>query len=130
MNESIKKQLNILMSEKVTFHEDLFDLSEMTQSAISYINKNLDDEIIKYLKEKGFRPKKTVGYMKSLGYRLRKKGLYLEIKPFTATREDLTLEFGYTICLMPIIKPLENAQVIKVKPPKLKEVKYASKSSI
>ena len=111
MNESIKKQLNILVSDKVTFHEDLFDLSEMTQNAISYIIKNLDDEIVKYLKEKGFRPKKTVGYMKSLGYRLRKKGLYLEIKPFTTTREDLTLEFGYTICLMPIIKPLEIAQV-------------------
>ncbi len=119
MNESIKKQLNILMSEKVTLHQDLFDLSEMTQKAISYINKNLDDEIIKYLKSKGFRPKKTAEYMKSLGYRLRKKGLYLLIKPFTATSEDLTLEFGYIICLMPIINPLENTQVIKVKPAKM-----------
>lgn len=115
MNESVKKQMNILMNDKITLHQDLFDFSEMTQKAISFINENLDDEVIKYLKSKGFRPKKTKEYIKSLGYRLKRKGLYLLIEPYMSTNEEFVYSFGYTICLMPIIEP-PKGNTIKVKP--------------
>ena len=103
------------------------DLEKMTDTEFAKkVNDKLaeysnfeNEELMKFLKERGHRPKPTTKYAKALKYRLKKKGLRLWIKRTTIptySEMNLHISFSTSFAIVPIVEP--QGESIKI--PKLK----------
>lgn len=78
---------------------------EYLKRTYEIMSKELEDEIIKFLRKNGYKPRRTITYAKNLKRKLRKKGLELRIDDVSKIDyNNNKLEFQYRIYFCKINK--------------------------
>ena len=116
----MEKDVNTWPKVTLEMFEELGDgFAQKLADKIAEYTKFEKEELIKFLKSQGYRPKPTAEYVKSLNYRLKKKGLQLLIHRTTDTKDfakDSKIGLTTYFAIVPIVEP--QGESIKI--PKLK----------